>query len=255
MKSVYITTSAFGAKQVYDKGQQFYIPIIAKSGANGVEIREELMTERDIPLYTLRELVRREKLGCIYSAPVSLWKESGKLNKELICSVVSKAIELEAKIVKFSLGNFKDNISNIEALQRVIGQLEIEKYNLVLTVENDQTSCGGSLYNLHYFLKKCEEYNIPISMTFDVGNWKWTNEDPIKAAEILSKYVVYIHFKHVEVDKTQLNTVPLPESVNAIWRKVLTNLPQDALRAIEFPIIGMNLEEETTKHVALLKNA
>ncbi|MBC2581890.1 sugar phosphate isomerase/epimerase [Clostridium sp. DJ247] len=255
MKFVYITTSAFGTKQVCDKGQQFYIPVIAKSGANGVEIREELITERDIPLGTLREVVKKERLECIYSAPVSLWKENGELNRELIWSVVSKAIELEAKIVKFSLGNFKDNVSNIEALQRVIGQLETEKYNLTLTIENDQTSYGGNLYNLHYFLKQCEKYNIPISMTFDVGNWNWTNEDPIEAAEKLSKYVVYIHFKHVDRDRTQLNTVPLPEAPNAIWRKVLAKLPQDALRAIEFPITGINLEEETIKYVTLLKNA
>lgn len=252
MNPIYITTSAFGTKEVLDKGQKFYVPVIAEAGAKGVEIREELIKEDDISLDELSEIIKKEDLECVYSAPVTVWNENGELNKEVIYSTVAKAIKLRAKIVKFSLGNLNFSNPDIKVLKKITQELNLEKHNLKFTVENDQTSYGGNLNNLCEFFNLCDNYEVPISMTFDVGNWNWTKEDPIKAAKKLSKYVVYIHFKHVELRNEQLITLPLPEESDASWRNVMKNLPEDAIKAIEFPIAAENLKKETAKYVELL---
>lgn len=255
MKDVYITTSAFGQREVLKNGQVYYIPIIAAAGGRGVEIREELFRENDITLKKLGKIIEKENLECVYSAPVTLWNESGELDKVAIHSTVLKALQVGAKIVKFSLGNYKYSHSSMRELQNMIDELDIEDHNLLFTVENDQTGYGGNLNNLKQFFKACEEYKLPIKMAFDIGNWNWTKENPIKAAEALGKYVVYIHFKHVECNEGILNTLPLPEDLNANWRIVLSRLPQDVIRTIEFPVLGKDLRSETTKYVRLLTEA
>jgi sugar phosphate isomerase/epimerase len=253
MCKIYITTSVFGKREVLENGQEFYLPVIAKLGANGVEIREELMREEDISLKQLRTILEKENLECVYSSPAAIWREDEELNKEVINSTVLKAIELGAKIVKFSLGNCKITQSSMKELKKTIQELKVEENNLFFTVENDQTSCGGNLNKLRQFFKASEEYKLPIKMTFDVGNWNWTNENPVKAAEELSNYVAYIHFKHVELNDGKLNTLPLPEDLDAIWRTVLLKLPQNVMRAIEFPVVGEDFEKEISKYVKLLK--
>jgi hypothetical protein len=56
MNHVFVTTSAFGAEDVLKRGQAFYFPIIAKVGGNGVEVREELFSQKDNSLKELGSL-------------------------------------------------------------------------------------------------------------------------------------------------------------------------------------------------------
>lgn len=255
MKDVYITISAFGQGEVLRNGQEYYIPISAAAGVDGIEIREELIRENDITLEKLRKIIEKENLECAYSAPVTLWNKAGELDKVTIYSTVEKALQVGARIVKISLGNYRHSNLDMRTLKDIMDELNIKMQNLLFTIENDQTSYGGNLSNLKQFFRDCEEYGLPIKMTFDIGNWNWTNENPIEAAEALGKYVVYIHFKHVECGESMLNTLPLPEDLNAEWRNILSKLPQDVIRTIEFPILGEDLTDETSKYVKLLAEA
>lgn len=254
MNNVFITTSAFGSDAVIEKGQGFYFPIIAKAGVDGVEVRKELFSKKDISLTELRRLIEEKKLISVYSVPLTIWKHNGELNEEHIKLAVKEAMELGARFVKFSLGEFNSDISSITQLKKILIELDIEKHDLQITVENDQTKCGGNVKNLNEFLKHCLSNAVPMGMTFDIGNWNWSGEDAYDAAITLAKYVVYIHCKHVELKLNELVTLPLPKENNSKWRDILSVLPLDVPRAIEFPICGQNLEQVTNEYVQLLAN-
>lgn len=255
MNNVFITTSAFGAEAVLEKGQGFYFPIIAGGGAKGVEVRKELFSEKDISLAELRKKIEKGKLICVYSVPLTIWKSDGNLNEKHIILAIREATELGAKFVKFSLGEFNSLKNNIKDLKQLLVKLDIKKNHLQITVENDQTRLGGNVQILNEFLKECLSNGVPIGMTFDIGNWKCTGEDAYGAALILSKYVVYIHCKHVEFKLNQCRTLPLPQESGSEWRRILSILPQDVPLAIEFPISGQSLEQLTNEYVQLLANA
>lgn len=254
MSNVFITTSAFGSEAVLKKGQGFYFPTIAKAGVKGVEVRKELFSEKDISLTELRKLIEGKKLISVYSVPLAIWKHNGELNEEYIKLAVKEAVELGAKSVKFSLGEFNSTISPIKDLKKILIELDIEKHDLQITVENDQTKCGGSVKNLNEFLEECLSNGVSMGMTFDIGNWNWSGEDAYEAAITLAKYVVYIHCKHVEFKFNEWVTLPLPRENNSKLRDILSVLPLDVPRAIEFPIRGENLEQVTNEYVQLLAN-
>lgn len=251
MSEVFITTSAFGPDNVILNGQEYYVTIAAESGASGVEFRRELYTKNHKSIGELGNLIRSKNLIAVYSAPIHLWTVDGELNEKYIRNAVVEAYELDAKIIKFSLGNYEEH-SDLNALRNLIAGFYRESKRLTFTVENDQTKDGGGVYNLHRFFEACLEKNIPISMTFDIGNWSFVGEDAFKAAEVLQKYVVYIHAKHVENQQSNLVTLPLPEDLSAEWRKILNILPKHVPRAIEFPVEGGNLIEKTKEYIKLL---
>ena len=252
MNNVFITTSAFGSETVLQKGQGYYFPIIANAGATGVEVRRELFSEKDSSLRKLGKLIEEKELISVYSVPLTIWKHNGELNENHIKLAVKEAIELGAKFVKFSLGEFNSLKSQTKDLKKVLVELDIEKHDLQVTVENDQTKCGGSVKSLNEFLEDCLSKGVSMGMTFDIGNWKWTGEDAYGAAVILAKYVVYIHCKNAEFKNNEWITLPLPREDNSKWRDILSILPQDVPRAIEFPIHGENLEQVTNEYVQLL---
>jgi 2-dehydro-3-deoxygluconokinase len=194
-------------------------------------------------------------LFSVYSVPLNIWKENGELNEQVIRTAINRAVELGAKFVKLSLGGYDPLKSNVNGLKELLLELDIENQKLQVTVENDQTCFGGNVRNLYEFLEQCSVNGVPVGMTFDIGNWSWTGEDAYKAAETLGKYVVYIHCKHAEFNSSEWITLPLPSGENSKWRDILSILPKDVPRAIEFPIHGENLEQVTGEYVKLLANA
>jgi len=252
MNNVFITTSAFGTEAVLEKGQGFYFPIIAKAGGVGVEVRKELFSEKDNSIRELKKLIKQQNLLSVYSVPFSIWKHSGVLNEDHIILAVKEAIDLGAKFVKFSLGEFNSLQSSINDLKELLIKLNIEKNDLQVTVENDQTKYGGNIKSLNNFLDECLSKGIPIGMTFDIGNWRWSGEDVYDAAITLARHVIYIHCKHVEFKINKWVTLPLPKENDSKWREILSVLPQDVPKAIEFPINGGNLEEITRQYVQLI---
>ena len=107
------------------------------------------------------------------------------------------------------------------------GKMELSKYDV--TVDNAGT----------------------FGMTFDMGNWRWNGVDPELAARTLAPHVRYVHCKGVREDKGKLKAVPL-QAQDSDWQQLMAHFPKGILRAIEFPLVGSDLEEVTRRHVALL---
>ena len=255
MASVIVTTSAFGTDQVIERGQLYFVPIVADAGGSGIEIRRELFPKEPFPLKELNDVIHKHQLTAVYSAPEQIWNEDGRLNMEGITATIQEGVLIGTSIIKMPLGNYRSDHSDLQLLKHILGEYNLEGSGILFTVENDQTYCGGRIEKLLEFLTRCKENDVPVKMTFDIGNWTWTDTNMFEAAEQMKEYVVYIHCKHVE-QKAGINlTLPLPSAMNAAWRELLSVFPADIPRAIEFPLNGSDITDTTAEYVQLLAHA
>ncbi|MEA9389970.1 sugar phosphate isomerase/epimerase [Acerihabitans sp. TG2] len=244
--AVFVVTAAYGKNNVVALGgQRKLLPIIALSGADGVEIRRELLTQTD--LQSLPELARAiasHGLRCFYSAPQALFATGGASNP-LLPQLFAEAEQLGAERLKLSLGHFTTSVGT-EALAAFL-----HTQNVKLLVENDQTACG-TLAPLQAFFNRATADRLPVSMTFDMGNWHWVGQPPLAAADALAAVVNYIHVKVAARSGNDWQAVP-PEPSDPSWRQLLEHLPDNVPRGIEFPLAGKDLVAETRRFVALLQ--
>ena len=223
----------------------FNIGQLAGSGADGVEIRRELFTPDELSrLAELAADIERRGLLVCYSAPEALFAADGSLNPRL-SDFLLEAQTLNALWLKLSLGHFSHH-DDLEALREIL-----QESGMALVVENDQTDCG-QLAPMQRFKAACRVNQLPITLTFDMGNWLWVGDSPEEAARHLAPAVSYIHVKAAEPHHSQFRAVP-PDEASARWLALLNNLPADAPRGIEFPLTGHDLTAVTRRYVKLLR--
>lgn len=243
-----VVTAAYGADQVRQAGgQRAMLPVIAGAGADGVEIRRELFSNDELmALPALGESIELLGLLACYSAPAPLFMPDGTLNPDLP-RYLSEASALNALWLKVSLGHFSDK-QPLEALRTLL-----DESGMTLVVENDQTRCG-QLAPMQRFKAACRVMNLPVTLTFDMGNWLWVGESPEEAAKHLAPAVSYIHVKAAVPHQQQYRAVP-PDNDSTRWQALLDQLPADAPRGIEFPLEGPDLTAVTRHYVNLLREA
>jgi len=244
MTPVLVAASAYGADLVRRVGHADLVPMVAASGAAGLEIRRELF-DGPQDLAALGALIAQRKLFAVYSAPFELFGADGKFDRAAIELAMGEAEEVGARYLKVSLGHFSA-ASDLQALLRYLSTAPVE-----VLLENDQTEQGGRLEPIVSFLALCTGNGYSFGMTFDMGNWRWQGIDPELAARTLAPHVRYVHCKGVRDDQGKLKAVPL-EAQDAYWQQLLSHFPKGIQRAIEFPLVGSDLEEVTRRYVALL---
>ena len=245
-RKIIVVTAAYGNDHVKALGgQSAVLPFIAGSGADGVEIRRELFTPDELSrLAELAADIERRGLLVCYSAPEALFAADGSLNPRL-SDFLLDAQTLNALWLKLSLGHFSHH-DDLEALREIL-----QESGMALVVENDQTDCG-QLAPMQRFKAACRVNQLPITLTFDMGNWLWVGDSPEEAARHLAPAVSYIHVKAAEPHHSQFRAVP-PDEASARWLALLNNLPADAPRGIEFPLTGHDLTAVTRRYVKLLR--
>lgn len=245
-RKIIVVTAAYGNDHVKALGgQSAVLPFIAGSGADGVEIRRELFTPDELSrLAELAADIERRGLLVCYSAPEALFAADGSLNPRL-SNFLQEAQTLNALWLKLSLGHFSHH-DDLEALREIL-----QESGMALVVENDQTDCG-QLAPMQRFKAACRVNQLPITLTFDMGNWLWVGDSPEEAARHLAPAVSYIHVKAAEPHHSQFRAVP-PDEASARWLALLNNLPADAPRGIEFPLTGHDLTAVTRRYVKLLR--
>lgn len=244
VKNVIIPLNAFDRKEVLENGQIAFIKLIAASGAYGVEIRRELFTDEILPLKHLREKIAATSLFTVYSAPIELWKKDGSLNIKELQLTFQEADLLSASWVKTSLGHYIKGVSNLEDLKQFLKNAEVK-----LFVENDQTQYGGNISDLKHFFESAYISDVPVRMTFDTGNWMYTNEKWMDALMQLKEFVAYLHLKNVIQNGKELTTIALSNNENAAWRFIAGQFPIDLPKALEFPIAPVNRLREYVEMV------
>lgn len=221
------------------------LPVIAGAGADGVEIRRELFNSEELlALPALGESIELLGLLACYSAPAALFMPDGTLNPDLP-RYLAEASTLNALWLKLSLGHFCDK-QPLEALRTLLNES-----GMTLVVENDQTDCG-QLAPMQRFKAACRVMTLPVTLTFDMGNWLWVGDSPEEAARHLAPAVSYIHVKAAVAHKEQYRAVA-PDHTDTRWMELLNQLPADAPRGIEFPLEGSDLTAVTRQYVNLLR--
>ncbi|MGE0972796.1 sugar phosphate isomerase/epimerase family protein [Klebsiella sp. WOUb02] len=245
-RKIIVVTAAYGHDRVRALGgQSAVLPFIAGSGADGVEIRRELFSPGELSrLPALAAEIESHGLLVCYSAPEALFAADGSLNPNL-AALLQEAQTLNALWLKLSLGHFIHN-NQLETLRHTL-----QESGMALVVENDQTSCG-QLAPMQRFKAICRVNNLPVTLTFDMGNWLWVGDSPEEAARHLAPAVSYIHVKAAQPHREQYRAVP-PDEAAPRWMALLDNLPADAPRGIEFPLIGHDLTAVTRRYVNLLR--
>lgn len=241
MSKILIAMNSFDADQHQQNDHIALIEQIRLSGADGVEIRKELLSS-SVSLSAINEVIQSSKLMSVYSAPVELFMQNNQLNESVLRDVFKEAQEIQASILKISLGHFMNKDSSIQSLGETINELVRSYPAIHLTIENDQTIHGGSIEPLLQFFNSCQVVQLPIGMTFDIGNWRYVGEDPFQAAEQLRSYVQYVHMKQVVEENGSWKTTA-PSSITPEWQELMSKFPDTNLVAIEFPINTETIEE------------
>ncbi|WP_213134254.1 sugar phosphate isomerase/epimerase family protein [Citrobacter sp. FP75] len=245
-RKIMVVTAAYGYDQVRAAGgQTAMLPIIAEAGADGVEIRREMLSDAELKtLPTMASAIEIFGLLACYSAPEPLFVEDGNLNPRLP-ALLQEAQALQALWLKVSLGHFSHS-KQFDTLREWLDNSGME-----LVVENDQTPCGR-LQPMLRFRDACQTQDLPISLTFDMGNWLWVGDSPEDAAQQLASAVGYIHVKAATPHHDSYRAVP-PDAADSRWLALLNTLPNDVPRGIEFPLEGQDLTAVTRHYVELLR--
>jgi sugar phosphate isomerase/epimerase len=248
MQPVLISLGAFGASEVRRHGQLWFARLAREAGADGVEVRGELLVDAARELPALADALRGTGAALVYSSPEGLWNDDGALDTGALARAIERAQALGAPRLKMSIGGFgAASLSSFAALAQRLEGARIE-----LLIENDQTVSAGTVPALQRFFGAADEVGTPLAMTFDMGNWHYVGECPQQAAAALGARVRYVHCKGVQRQPQRWVAVPLADSA-APWRAVLRALPAGQPWAIEYPLQGEDLLAVTRREIAQLR--
>ncbi|WP_458120133.1 PfkB family carbohydrate kinase [Paenibacillus sp. Z6-24] len=254
---IIIPTSVFSEVVSGQQTQMEAAARAARIGAEGIEIRRELFTDSEnieSQLRACRQAIQSTGLQTtIYSVPMQLWQQDYRLDANVLSLALNEAELLGADKVKLSLGHYDAELSPLAVLEAFLKAYYLPKNTnqknknhsnrkkVQLLIENDQTTYGGDPARLRAFFQEIENWTLegmpPVRMTLDTGNWLYAGyEDALQAAGQLSPYVSYIHAKYSVIHADEVVTLPLPEEPDALWRRIIRQLPRTALRAIEFTL-------------------
>lgn len=247
-----ISLGAFGADEVRRLGQLHFVRLARAAGADGVELREELLGDAEAELPALAAELAGSGLRVVYSCPEPLWDAAGGFDAPALQRALARARAVGAARLKMSIGGFaQGGAAGLAALQAGLlpaaGEAEVE-----LLIENDQSPEAGGLDVLQGFFAAARQAGLALGMTFDLGNWHWVGECPLQAARALGHALHYVHCKGVQHVGGRWQALPLARS-QAPWRAVLRELPADVPWAIEYPLQGPDLLALTRTELELLR--
>jgi sugar phosphate isomerase/epimerase len=243
---VVISLSSFGATEVKRQGQAWFVNVVRNAGADGVEIRSELLSQPDVEL----PLIAKHCIGLktIYSCAEPLFSPEGDLADGSLEQAVRNARAIGAEVIKFSIGG------GAKAAPGHIRRLadSLRGSALPVLIENDQSNAAGSVCQLQRFFRKASDHGLDLGMTFDMGNWHWAGECPLIAAAQFSDRIQYVHTKGVIKQATRWIAVPIANSQSP-WKSILDAMPANCPWAVEFPLEGDDLVGVTQKEICRLK--
>jgi sugar phosphate isomerase/epimerase len=246
MQQVLISLSSFGAAEVRRHGQLYFARLARAAGADGVEVRGELLVDPGSELPAIARAAAGDGTALVYSSPEGLWCADGALDDPALQRALQAARLLGAPRLKMSIGGFAP--ASAASLDALLERLEGRE----LVIENDQTPAAGTINGLQAFYRAVDARGLRLGMTFDLGNWHWLGECPLEAARAFAPRVHYVHCKGVQRQPLRWVAVPLAESA-APWRTVLRALPPGQPWAIEYPLAGDDLPAVTREQVRLLR--
>ncbi|TNF78842.1 TIM barrel protein [Pseudomonas sp. ICMP22404] len=242
---VSISLSSYGADLVRQQGQGRFTLLLAAAGASRIEWREELLTHEQPA--ELAASAQAQGLQSIFSSPLELWLADCVQPNPALSLALQRAEAFGSKWLKVSLGHFTAS-HDLAVLANMLAVSPVQ-----LLVENDQTLQGGRIEPFQRFFAATERQELPIGMTFDIGNWQWQDQSATQAARQLGRHVRYVHCKAVaRRDDGKLIAVPPAQADLHLWEQLFKQMPAGVMRAAEYPLQGDDLLQLTTEHVTIL---
>lgn len=204
------------------------LDVINQLGVKKAEVRREYIKDFSSELIDINKKASDLNMELFYSVPDLLYKD-GELQYQNIETYFKEAFTMGCSNVKMNIGKYNVVTSNdVSRMNKLCDQ-----HSINLRVENDQSEENGKISKIKTFVEMYKQLGGDISVTFDIGNWVWQNEEPIENANQLKDYVTYIHLKDV-MGKEKPKTVLLNEG-DIAWKSILDILPQDVPLALEYP--------------------
>ena len=245
---ILISLSSFGAAEVRRHGQLWFTRLSLAAGADGVEVRSELLADPATELPAMAQALRSAGKQVVYSCADYLWAADGELDTTALENALAAAKTLGAPRMKMAIGGF----SPLTSPSLAVLKERLRAAGTELVIENDQTPQAGTQAAMQDFFALANAHDLFLGMTFDMGNWHWTGECPMQAAAALAPQVRYVHCKGVQRQSQRWVAVPLAES-SAPWRAVLRALPASVPWAIEYPLAGDDLPAVTRQQIDQLR--
>ncbi|MGG7143098.1 sugar phosphate isomerase/epimerase family protein [Clostridium nigeriense] len=206
--------------------QSNIIDKVNKLGIKSIEVRREFIKDFNKEIIDIKEKANIYNINLFYSVPECLFR-ADKLRRKEIEGYFNEAYNMNCHNVKMNIGEVNElSVEDVKEIDELC-----KKYEIKLTVENDQTCENGKSEKIYNFLKRDRDLGGNISFTFDVANWIFQDEDPIKNSELLKDFVSYIHLKNA--DDNRKNTLLDTGILNL--EKILNNLPKNLPMALEYP--------------------
>lgn len=219
--NIYVNTFVFKDEYKVPMKQEALFPMLASEGFNEVEIRREYIEDIENELPLIAKAAKENSITIFYAVVDTYYKE-GILDKNSLDKYFQEANLIGAKTLKLMPGDFKRFSKEDAEYLKGIAHNGIQ-----LLLENGQKSTPGTMKAL---VEQCEKKGIDMKITFDLGNWVWSNQDIPMVAEILKPWVYAVHLKDGSNIDGSLKVVPLGEGVTD-WKKVV-----DILSAARFAL-------------------
>ncbi|WP_206998304.1 sugar phosphate isomerase/epimerase [Trinickia mobilis] len=248
---VVIVASAFGADAIRRDGHFAWLAAAADAGAAGFEVRRELFgsaVEASFDgLALLGHAIARLGMWSVYSTPDSLYRGDGSLDRAALTAAAAQADALGARFVKLQLGSFDGRADGDGICRAVAGG------RARLVVENGQLPAGGLLSQFVGLFAGLEREGAAgaLGMAFDIGNWQWPGEEPLRAAKALAPHVDYIHCKAVAGEGAR-RFAAAPAAGDPLCAGIFSLLPRHVPRGIEFPFDSDCVAADAKRRVAWL---
>ncbi len=243
---IFISLPSFGASEVRRHEQLWFAKLAMAAGADGVEVRGELLND---PNRELQEIAQATpKLDRVFSSPRPLYDGNGALDQDALeQDLIFCQLMLTRKLKKSIGAGAMASTASLRTLGLLLHDAKVE-----LLIENDQSAEAGTIDPLLRFFSEADGIGLNIPMTFDIGNWHWTGECPLSAASDFSGRVRYVHCKGVQRQPQRWVAVAPSESA-APWRTILRRMPTGVPWAIEYPLSGDDLLSVTKCEIAQLR--
>ncbi|PYY88667.1 AP endonuclease [Pseudomonas sp. TKO26] len=242
---VSISLSSYGADLVREHGQAHFIPLVAAAGASWIEWREELLSDENPA--QLAQSAEQHGLESVFSSPLELWQAERREPNQELAATLQRARAFGARDLKVSLGHFNAH-HDLHSLGRLLAAQPVR-----LLVENDQTDHGGRIEPFQHFFSAVQGLDLPLRMTFDIGNWQWQAQSALDAARLLGRHVAYVHCKAVRLRTDGKRVAIAPDAPELRqWEHLLRHMTQGITRAVEYPLQGADLLALTSEQVKLL---
>lgn len=234
MKKVYLNTIIALAEGLTQSEFTDFL-LTQEIAVDGIEYRYEMFSEdnkkRQSECLKFLETGKLKSWDLLLSIPDSLFVSEGLSPK--LEYYLQEASLLGAQRIKMNIGQ----LSGISKTSPKELTDLLTRYQMDLNIENDQTEANGTFQVVSEAITLIRETGLPISYTFDAGNYAVLKEDARQAFTVLKEATSIFHVKNIDEEgqATLLNKGKMN------WQYFLE---LDVPYVLEYPMAMSEIENE-----------